>query len=327
MVNDFNTSPGSFDFRALKEAGTIGLFDSGVGGLSVFKQLQGAYKINTSDKLSFRPDGKLLPNFLYVADTLRCPYGDRPAEEIRQYASEIAAWLKLRGAQALVLASNTLASVAAVAASQASGLPVFDLISPTAHFLSRLRHAKIAVLATTGTIKSQEFKKRIHEFNNQIEVTEIACPDLVPLIEQGKISGTEVETVLAKYVMQIKNSQAEAVVLGCTHFPFMKETLQHLLSDKVRLIDPASVLASYLIEVNPDFQENELTTSVQPHSFNSTFNFYVTGSVTNFITTASSICEMPTSIVQPLSLESLTSQQFMQAQAIIKKPQDQRLIF
>lgn len=210
---------------------TIGLYDSGVGGLSVLRQLE---------KLTTAADGSEY-RFVYVGDTARCPYGNREAREVARFVEEIIGWLLLHNADHVVMACNTSAALALDHALRVSPVPVHNLIGPTAKYIGE-KYGKVGVMATYSTIKSRAFSRAVRTINPAVEVVELACPDLVPLVEHGFIEGEQTKHVLSKYAKQLVRDGVEAVVLGCTHFPFLADALRELLVDSIDLIDPAHML-------------------------------------------------------------------------------------
>lgn len=226
---------------------TIGLFDSGVGGLSVLRQLE---------KLTATAEGKEY-RFVYVGDTARCPYGNRESREVDQFVEEIIGWLLLNKADHVVMACNTSAALSLDHAKRVSPVPVHNLIGPAAQYLAA-NYRKVGVLATFGTIKSRAFSRAVRAINNEVDVIEIACPDLVPLVENGFINGEQTNLVLSKYAAQLIKDEVEAVVLGCTHFPFLADALRTLLPESIELIDPARLLVKQFDSsfklVDSDFQ-------------------------------------------------------------------------
>jgi glutamate racemase len=211
---------------------TIGLFDSGVGGLSVLRRLQ---------QLALAGSGTAGLRFLYLADTARCPYGGRDPREISQFVREIVGWLIEQGAQEIVMACNTSAALAAGVARACCRVPVRDLIGPTARYAACL-DTGIAVLATENTVKSRAFSRTILEHNPAARVIEVACPELVPLVERGAIAAPETRQVLDRYVRQFKDEGVGAIILGCTHYPFLAHTLADVLPSDMLIIDPADRL-------------------------------------------------------------------------------------
>lgn len=210
---------------------TIGLFDSGIGGLSVLRQLE---------KLRTASDGREY-RFVYVGDTARCPYGNRESREIDKFVEEIIGWLVLHDCDHVVMACNTSAALSLAHAKRVSPVPVHNLIAPAAKHLAA-SYRKVGVMATYSTIKSRAFSNAVRRLNPQVETVEIACPDLVPLVESGFIDGEQTSHVLSKYASQLRRDGVEAVVLGCTHFPFLAGALSQLLPDSIDLVDPAKLL-------------------------------------------------------------------------------------
>ena len=205
----------------------IGLFDSGVGGLSILRSL------------SQRTRGL---KFVYLGDTDRCPYGNRSAHEISTYVEEIISWMNTSAVDQIVMACNTSAAIAAPLARRLSTVPVYDLITSSARFVAG-RFKKIAVIATNTTCKSHAFLKAINEIDSSSQVFELACPDLVPLVERGVLSGPEVDATIAKYVAQLKEFDLDCLIFGCTHFPFLEKAFRKALGEKVSYVDPAVHLA------------------------------------------------------------------------------------
>lgn len=207
----------------------IGLFDSGVGGLSV---MRGLSHLPDADKRSF----------VYVGDTARCPYGNRPAEEIELFVAQIITWMQRKEVDAIVMACNTSAAVAREVAERVSPVPIFDLIAPTANALAGSTQ-KIGVMATASTARSQAFSKAIKSIDPAAQVIEYGCPELVPIVESGHIDCDATRQVLAKYTDRLADDGVELVILGCTHFPFLKRELEKVSRNKIEFIDPAQILS------------------------------------------------------------------------------------
>lgn len=216
---------------------TTGLFDSGVGGLSVLRQLE---RIPNLSRHSQRH------KFLYLGDTARCPYGNRAEQEISTFACEILSWLAERGVDQVIMACNTSAAVVGVHEREQFGLPIYDLIAATGRFVASL-NLRTAVLATSATVKSHAFAQAIYQHNSSAQVMEIACPELVPLIESGLINHSETLNVLRKYVSELSHYNIGAVILGCTHYPFLRKSLAEMLSPGVIIIDPAEELVKEMM--------------------------------------------------------------------------------
>ena len=285
-------------YELLRNSSKIGLFDSGVGGLSVLKELQG-FAASTGKNTEF----------VYVGDTARCPYGNRNAEEIRLFVEEIVLWLNQQKVDAVIMACNTSAALALPYAKLASTVPVIDLIGPTANYVAGVA-TRIGVMATATTVRSRAFARAIAALNPEAEVTEIGCPDLVPIIESGNIDAPGTEQVLLKYVDAMKAAKVEAIILGCTHFPFLRKHIQHLVQDEITIIDPAESLTSESKGVLKKFI-SETATGVESQvlsqdlSYNT--QFFVTGNLDQFNLAASKCLAQQVKATNTLSLTDLAA--------------------
>ncbi len=255
------------------EITTIGMFDSGVGGLSVLRQLERLNQL-TTDRMV---------RFIYLGDTARCPYGNRDKDEIVLFVKQIVDWLLKLGADSIVMACNTSAAQAGPAAKMRSPVPVYDLISAVSSYVSQ-RPGKVAVLATAATVSSKAFSKAITRLNPSAEVLEIACPELVPLVESGQLTSTTTRNVLWSYLKDFEAKKVKSVVLGCTHYPFLREAIADLLPATIDLIDPAEHLLSSLRQTLTGSSSYESSTD----KLQST-RFFTTGSAATFAQTAT-IC-------------------------------------
>lgn len=290
-----SVNQGTFSSELLRNAKRIGLFDSGVGGLSVLRQLQSFAAANAQDV-----------DFVYVGDTARCPYGDRPASDIVTFVKEIVTWLNGQNVDAIVMACNTSAAMAFEEAKAISRVPVLDLISHTANYVAT--HAtKVGVMATNGTVKSKAFSTAVHHINPNMEVVEFGCPELVPIIEGDKIFEAETQVILKRYVDQLRSQNVDTLILGCTHFPFLKEQIARIADDMV-IVDPAAVLTFN----RKDIIERIVSQKVQVDSWldlgeNTTDNtaFYVTGRPEQFAHSASRCLGQPVKTVSQLSTNLL----------------------
>jgi len=198
-------------------------------------------------------------HFVYVGDTARLPYGNRSRAEIGSYVQEIVGFLSDFRLDAVVMACNTSAALAqdvAFKCAREAGFEVFTLIAPTARHIGRLSLNRVGVLATWATANSRAFRRALEVVNFGGEVVEVGCPKLVPLIESGRLGEAEIEIELAlaleEYLVQLAG--AEAIVLGCTHYPFIADRIEALLRGplkasfpaSVAILDPAVILSSHL---------------------------------------------------------------------------------
>ncbi len=210
----------------------IGVFDSGIGGLSVLREIRA-----------------LLPNesLLYVADSGHVPYGEKSPEFIRERCRLIAAFLLEQGAKALVLACNT-ATVAGVAELRElyPELPVVGMEPAVKPAAAATRSGVVGVLATTGTLKSAKFAALLDRFASDVRVVTQPCPGLVERIEAGDLGSEQTRALLQGFVAPLLAQGCDTLILGCTHYPFIKPLLQTLVPDSVSLIDTGAAVARQL---------------------------------------------------------------------------------
>ena len=207
----------------------IGVFDSGLGGLTVFKAL-----------------ARRMPeeSLIYFGDTAHVPYGSKSPEAIARYSSIIAVFLAKRGIKLLVVACNTSSALALPAIRKTVKVPVIGVIEPGARgALSVSRGGRIGIIGTEATVKSEAYVKAIKALRSGARTVSVACPLFVPLVEEGWWSGEVVSAVARKYLAPLKKARVDAVILGCTHYPYLKSVLGRVLGPGVRLIDSAEETA------------------------------------------------------------------------------------
>ena len=213
----------------MKKTAAIGVFDSGLGGLTVFKVL--ARRM---------PEDSLI----YCGDTAHVPYGSKSPEAIARFSTEVARFLAKRGIKLLVIACNTSSAWALPAIRKAVKIPVVGVIDPGARAaLGVSRGGRVGVIGTEATVKSEAYVKALKKLRKSARVSSAACPLFVPLVEEGWWSGDVVETVARRYVGPLKKSKVDTVILGCTHYPYLKPVLARVLGSKVQLIDSAEETA------------------------------------------------------------------------------------
>ncbi len=241
----------------------IGVFDSGVGGLTVVSEIL-----------------KILPNerIFYFGDTAHLPYGDKTDEQIKHYVKAIIKFLKKKGIKALVMACNTSSALVLPEVSKTETIPTLGVIE----FASKLaikssKNERIGVVANPVTVRSKAYVKNIHGFSlNGVKVYQRACPQWVPMVEAGIFEGKEAERIIAEDLHPLKKAGIDTLILGCTHYPYLSKPIRKIMGEKVKLIDPAHALAIKLKDILT--QRNLLNThSPLPHIF------YVSGSAYNFI--------------------------------------------
>ena len=206
----------------------LGLFDSGLGGLTVLRRV-------------LERHGSL--QVVYLGDTARVPYGSRSPAEIRSIASEVVGWLRQHQVTTVVMACNTTNALARDVAEGQAGVPVVGLIGAAAAMVAEPR---VGVLATPATVASGAYRESIEALRPGTLVVQQACPEFVPLIETGDLRSQALRVAATRYLQPLLEASVESVVLGCTHYPLLVPLLRNLLPDSIRLIDPAVAVASQL---------------------------------------------------------------------------------
>ena len=213
----------------------IGIFDSGVGGLTVLRELV-----------------KAMPqeDTIYFGDTARVPYGAKSPETVIRYANEITSFLVKRDIKLLVVACNTVSAVALEALEQRFPIPVVGVIEPGARRAVEVsRTGRIGVIGTAGTIKSSAYTRAIKCFKASVEVFTRACPLFVPLAEEGWIDNEVAQLTARRYLDDIKEADVDTLVLGCTHYPLLKPVIAETMGPDVALVDSAEETARNVAEI------------------------------------------------------------------------------
>lgn len=209
----------------------IGVFDSGVGGISVLQHIHA-----------------LLPHeqLLYLADSRYAPYGSKTPEEIQSRCFEIADFLTAKGVKAIVVACNT-ATAAAIDAMRAKyDLPIFGMEPAVKPAAEASKNGIIGVLATVGTLQSAQFAGLLESYGRNVKVVTQGCVGLVECIERGELNAENTVNLLKQYCQPLLEEGADTIVLGCTHYPFVKPLIQQIVGDNVTLIDTGAAVAKYL---------------------------------------------------------------------------------
>ena len=240
----------------------IGVFDSGVGGLTVVKQLM-----------------KKLPseNIIYFGDTARIPYGTKSEEIVRRFALEDSFFLLEKNVKMVIVACNTASSVAVNMLQTILDVPVIGVIEPGVEAAVRnSRNRKIGVIGTAATIRSSSYRKKVLQSSNKAQVISQACPLFVSLVEEGWIEDEATILIARRYLQTMIENHVDTLILGCTHYPLLKNTIQKVLGDNVRLIDSgvetaitvAKILEEKRMLANPDqIAKNKFYLSDMPYKF------------------------------------------------------------
>jgi glutamate racemase len=213
----------------------IGIFDSGIGGLTVARAIY-----------------ERLPHesTIYFGDTARVPYGPKSPDTVRRYSLEILHWLLGQGVKAVVIACNTSTAHALDALQTASPVPVIGVIEPGARAaVAALHRGAIGVIGTAGTIASNAYARAIQAVRPGTAVEQRACPLFVPLVEEGWFEHPAAELIAAEYLAPLQRAKVDVMVLGCTHYPLLKPLLQRVMGADITLIDSGEETAATVVDV------------------------------------------------------------------------------
>ena len=203
----------------------IGVFDSGVGGLTVAREIM-----------------RNLPHerIVYFGDTARVPYGSKSRETVIRYSRQIVRFLKTQEVKAIVVACNTASALALETIQQETDIPMLGVVEPGARVAAKTtRNKKIGLIGTRATVKSDLYRTMIQKTDPQIQVIGQACPLFVPLVEEGWLKDSVTIEVARRYLKPLLEQDIDTLILGCTHYPLLRSMLRGLVGDKVTLVNPA----------------------------------------------------------------------------------------
>ena len=209
---------------------SIGIFDSGLGGLTVFKEIK-----------------KALPgeNIVYFGDTARVPYGNKSKQTVIKFSIENVLFLLKRKVKLVVVACNTASSLALVSVKKVFDIPIVGVIeSGVRKALEVSKSGRIGVIGTRSTIGSASYEKVLLRKNKKVKVTSVACPLFVPLVEEGILRGNIVKEAMRQYLGKMKDKKIDTIILGCTHYPLLKKEIASFLKG-VEIVDSACEVAHY----------------------------------------------------------------------------------
>ena len=209
----------------------IGIFDSGVGGLTVLAEIR-----------------KILPNenIIYLGDTKNFPYGSKSKEEIIEFAIQNVKTLMEKQVKVIIIACGTATSQALDVLKQKFDIPIIGIIEPTVEYVKNKNYQEIGVIATEGTIRSGAWEQKLKEENPQINVINKACPMLATIAEEGKAQSAEGRKVIKQYMQPFKENKIDKIILGCTHYPIYEKIIREELGYEVELINTGVTVSKYL---------------------------------------------------------------------------------
>ena len=248
----------------------IGVFDSGVGGLTVVKEIF-----------------KYLPGYqiIYFGDTARLPYGTKGADFVKKYSLKISQWLLQKGAKVIVIACHTSSAWASdFLKKQFARVPIFEMITSGAEEAVKItKNKKIGIIGTPGTIKSGAYENKLLGINPSLEIYSGACSLFVPLVEEGWLDNKITKEVIREYLEPLKYKKIDTLVLACTHYPLLKNAIQKIMGNNIKIVNPAESLAKELrlfLEKNSQItsqikqgQKHQFFFSDEPYNFSEISRF------------------------------------------------------
>lgn len=248
----------------------IGIFDSGVGGLTVVKQIM-----------------KVLPceDLIYFGDTARVPYGSKSKETVTKFSEQIIRFLKTKNVKAIVIACNTVSSNCYESLSETfPDLPIIEVVTPGVEScLKATRNKRVGLIGTQGTVSSGAYEKRLKNADNGIQIFKRACPLFVPLAEEGWTDNEIARLTVKKYLSELVENDIDTIILGCTHYPILKTSISNFVGEKIIIVDPAEATAIKLKEYLDN--HNMLT----ENSCEGKREFYVSDAYANFDSVCKSV--------------------------------------
>lgn len=264
----------------------IGVFDSGVGGLTVLAEVR--------RRLPHEPT-------IYLGDNARTPYGPRPADEVRRFTLEAVRWLLDQDVKLLVLACNTATARALPDVREAADVPVIGVVRPGAvAAAAATRSRTVGVIATAGTVESDAYPAAIVEADPHIQVAQLACPELVPMVESGILDGRRAESVLRAYLEPLVAARPamDTLLLGCTHYPLLRGPIERIVGEGIAVVDSAFTTALAVEDLLDALDARAPARATPAH------RVLTTGDVDAFVTVAGRLFGQALPDVEPAVIEA-----------------------
>ena len=269
----------------VKKTAPIGVFDSGVGGLTVAREIM-----------------RNLPkeDIVYFGDTARVPYGSKSKDNIIRYSRQIIHFLQTKGVKAIVIACNTASALALDTVKDEFDIPIIGVVEPGARAaLAVTENKKIGVIGTEATVRSSMYEKIIQGINSEVSVIGKACPLFVPLVEEGFKKHQVTDEIIDYYLASLKQSDIDALILGCTHYPLLRSKIKEYVGEKITLVNPAYETALDLKRIlqemdmeNPDIEGDH-----------GSYSFYVSDAADKFKQFANSILPYDIETTKQINIE------------------------
>lgn len=269
----------------MKKTAPIGVFDSGVGGLTVAREIM-----------------RNLPkeDIVYFGDTARVPYGSKSKDNIIRYSRQIINFLQTKGVKAIVIACNTASALALDTVKDEFDIPIIGVVEPGAKAaLQVTENKKIGVIGTEATVRSSMYEKIIQEIDSEVAVVAKACPLFVPLVEEGFKKHQVTDEIIDYYLASMKESDIDALILGCTHYPLLRSKIREYVGENITLVNPAYETAMDLKRIlqemdmeNPDIEGDH-----------GSYSFYVSDAADKFKQFANSILPYDIETTKQINIE------------------------
>ena len=255
-----------------KKEAPIGVFDSGVGGLTVMREIM-----------------RQIPNerIIYFGDTARVPYGNKSKETVTRFSRQITRFLQAHEVKTIVVACNTASAYALDELEQEIDIPMIGVVKPGAKAAAEsTENGRIGVIATEATISSGIYDRYIQELNHDVTIWGKACPLFVPLVEEGLLKDPVTDEIAKRYLAELIDLDIDTLILGCTHYPLIRSTIGRVMGEKVRLVNPAYETARELKEL---LEQKGLLGEETPGLGSNQYQFFVSDTTDKFIRFANSI--------------------------------------
>lgn len=273
------------EMEALQKA-PIGVFDSGVGGLTVAREIM-----------------RQMPNerIVYFGDTARVPYGSKSRETVTRYSRQIVRFLQTQKVKTIVVACNTVSAFGLDEMEKELDIPVLGVVKPGARAAAAAtKNGKIGVIGTEATIGSQIYPEYIGDLKKDASVIGKACPLFVPLVEEGLLEDPVTDEIAMRYLSELIDSGIDTLILGCTHYPLIRSTVRRIMGDQVTLVNPAYETANELKEL---LQKNHLYNTETPKLGANKYQFFVSDAAEKFKRFANSVMKYGVLSVKSINIE------------------------
>ncbi len=264
----------------------IGVFDSGVGGLTVAREIM-----------------RQIPNekIVYFGDTARVPYGSKSKETVTRYSEQIVRFLQTQNVKAIVVACNTASACALDTIEKEVDIPVIGVVKPGAKTAAEVtQNGKIGVIGTAATIQSQLYATYIKELNDKVQVIGKACPLFVPLVEEGLLEDPVTDEIAMRYLSELIDIGIDTLILGCTHYPLIRSTIGKTMGERVTLVNPAYETA---VELKQLLAQRNLLNDKAPELGENKYRFFVSDAADKFKTFANSIIKYGILTAKTINIE------------------------